>query len=187
MRSLSCGRLDRAFMKAVAALATLVLASALPAQGQSAQPLHLLLGGGVAFPNGTSQFSLGTGWQLQGGLELARPAVPAGVRVEAIYNRFAINDPDCIGPCGHERSIAGIVDLTLQPRARGVRAVPYLIAGGGLYHHVVTPAPGESATDFGVNAGVGLRIPGLHAFIEAREHVVRNAPNYLPIVVGIRF
>ncbi len=171
---------------ALATLALVLLGG--PARAQVGSPVHLLLGGGVAFPNGTSPYTLATGWQLQGAVELARPGVAAGLRLEGLYNRFAITNPDCIGPCGHERTIAGVLSAIVQPRAtRGIRVVPYLIAGAGLYHHVESPVSSTSGTDIGLNGGAGFRIPGMHVFLEAREHVVKNAPNYLPVTVGVRF
>ncbi len=178
------------------AILALMLLIAPGARAQAGRPVHLLLGGGVAFPNGTSPYTRDTGWQVQGALELARPGVAAGLRLEALFNRFGFHyvNPlaDCAGPCpperAHERTLAGIASLILQPRAtRGIRVVPYLIAGAGLYRRVNSAVGATSGTEMGLNGGAGFRIPGMHAFLEAREHVVKNASNYLPVTVGVRF
>lgn len=46
---------------------------------------------------------------------------------------------------------------------------------------------GSNAVGVGVNGGLGLVLPFLHAFVEARAHFIRNAPDCLPITLGLRF
>ncbi len=179
---------------AFATLALLLLAA--PARAQDVPVPHLLLAGGIAFPNGTNVYRLDNGLQLQGALELTFPRHPLALRVEALYNRFGFQyvNPlaDCAGTCprehARERTLAGTVDAVVAPRTGTLPVVPYLVVGAGVYRHE-NDAVGDvsSGTDFGLNGGAGLRIPALHLFAEARQHQVKNAPNYLPLTVGIRF
>ena len=195
MNRLSYGVRSPAFPGIALPLLALLLLVAPTARAQGARSTQLLLAGGVAFPNGSYLYRLDTGYQLQGALELTAARKTTALRVEALYNRFGFSyfNPlaDCVGSCpaerAHESTLAGTLNAVLAPRTPGVPLAPYFVVGAGAYKQDNTAVGASSGTKFGLNGGVGFRIPGLHAFIEAREHVVKNAANYLPITAGIRF
>lgn len=174
-------------------LLAFVLLMALPLDvgAQSIVAMHFLLGGGVASLTGSNPDQLRTGYQIQAAVEASAPGVPVSLRAEGSFDRFGFTlpcaSPGCPPVEGNERMIAGTLNAIVQPVASGLEVVPYLIAGAGLYNHDNSASTASASTDYGVNGGVGVRVPGLHVFVEGRMHVVKNAPNYIPIVVGIRF
>ncbi len=178
-------------------LIALALLYASTARAQSLRPVHMLVGGGPAFPKGSEARGFDRGYQLQAALETGTGLLPLTLRVEGFYNRFGFTlidvypcpPPGCTPAPRHPReaTFAGTLNGILQPPARGLALVPYALAGVGLYRHDDNAFSYLSGTDPGLNAGAGLRVPALHAFIETRMHVVRHAPNYLPVTAGIRF
>ncbi len=195
---MSAASFDR---KRLSTAAFIVLALALllapAARAQRLRPVHILVGGGPAFPTGSQATFFDRGYQLQAALEAGTGLPPLSLRLEGLYNRFGFTLIE-VWPCPppgckpaprdpREATFAATLNGILQPSARGLVLVPYALAGVGIYHHDDNAFSYLTGTDLGVNAGAGLRVPALHAFIEARAHMVRNAPNYLPVIVGLRF
>ena len=196
-------------------LALLVFAPT-AAQAQAAGPLRFVTGGGFAVPTG-NHYSLRTGYQIHAAVETNYPGLPFALRVEGLFARFGyehssvvLDDgfpvypvlgalPNCdlsLVKCPgrgseHERIIAGTLNVVMQPPQEewpGLAVVPYLIAGGGVYHHknnaqVSSTIP--SGTDFGLNGGGGLRIPKFHVFAEGRMHMVKGAPDLIAVTFGL--
>ena len=195
-------------------LALLVFAPT-AAQAQAAGPLRFVTGGGFAVPTG-NHYSLRTGYQIHAAVETNYPGLPFALRLEGLFARFgyehsnvvldygfpaypvpsALRYCDLHGvPCPvspeHERIIAGTLNVVVQPPQEewpGLEVVPYLIAGGGVYHHknisqVSSTIP--SGTDLGLNGGGGLRIPKFHAFAEGRMHMVKGAPDLIAVTFGL--
>ena len=184
-------------------LALLVFAPT-AAHAQAAGSLRFVTGGGFALPRGNNRYPLRTGYQIQGAVETNSPGLPIALRLEGLFSRFGFEhtiQPPCpLGvPCAeirseHERIIAGTLNVLVQPSEEewpGLEVVPYLIAGGGLYHHKNSARAASSGTDFGVNGGLGVRIPKFHVFAEGRMHTVLDAsgpleaPNLIAITFGL--
>ncbi len=180
-------------------LALLVFAPT-AAHAQAVGWLRFETGGGFALPTGNSRYPLRTGYQIQGAVETNSPGLPMALRVEGLFARFGFEHtiqvpcPPRI-KCGekkgseHVRFIAGTLNVLVQPSSPGLAVVPYLIAGGGLYHHKNSARAASSGTDFGVNGGLGVRIPKFHVFAEARMHIVLDAsgPLETPDLIAVTF
>ncbi len=192
--SAGSGRRHAALRRGAGLSLALLLAAAPTAQAQRALPLHLELGAGAAFPAGSNPQSVGTGYQLQAALE-ATVIGPLALRAEGLFSHFGFTYtpslpcpfPGCSPTQGRQRTFAGTIDALLQSPGDDAPLVAYLIAGAGIYDYSDSADRYASGTNPGVNGGAGFRLPRLHVFAEVRGHVVANAPNYVPVVVGIRF
>lgn len=169
----------------------ILAASPLAGEAQSAG----IVGLGAALPVGVNPDAPGVGYQLNAGLELGRARSPVAFRLEALWDSFPFRytpvvpcpPPGCSPRTAHERLLAAVCDVVLQPSAPTTRLVPYLIAGVGMYGYWNGRTYASTVGGPGVNAGLGVRVPRLRAFIEARAHVVDNGPDSIPITVGLRF
>lgn len=173
----------------------LTLVLALPAAAQSTRHLQFSAGAGAVVPTGSNPDSLRTGFQFQGGLQ--SPAFgPLALRLEAHFNHLGFTYvpalpcafPGCSPRNGRERNLGVTLAGVYHPSLLGFDELePYLIAGGGVYNHDNSAYGNLSGTDVGVNGGAGIGIPHLHLVLEARAHLVRNAPNFIPFVAAVRF
>ncbi|MEJ2677943.1 MAG: hypothetical protein P8174_02580 [Gemmatimonadota bacterium] len=184
----------------VPAFGVILLALPTAAHGQSGA-----IGLGPALPIGPNPDEPEVGWQVSGALEFGPSSSPVAFRLETLVSRIPFRympilpaTPQALGavPCptsgcvrqtAHQTLAAATFDLVIRPSAPATRLVPYLIAGAGVYDHYNTAYGGSNAVGVGVNGGLGLRLPFLHAFVEARAHFIRNAPDCLPITFGLRF
>ncbi len=110
-----------------------------------------------------------------------------GVRIDGMYNRFGAKTDSA----GNARILGGTVNLVMTVLGDTDRL--YLTGGVGAYG-IRTGVKGESAkNDFGVNGGIGLWLPFVNGFIEARYHhfyraFASNKPAvFVPITVGVLF
>ncbi len=111
-----------------------------------------------------------------------------GIRVDGMFNRFGAKSDTT---AGNARILGGTVNLVLGLLGDGDRV--YLTGGVGGYG--IRPGiKGQSGkNDFGLNGGIGLWLPGVNGFIEARyHHFYRALENkrpavFVPITVGILF
>lgn len=196
---------SRTFVYLCATSLTLGAAS-LPAQsGADARLVNFGIAGGVALPttdihvNEETFTAPASGYVVMALLEVNLPFVPFGVRADAMYQGLRFED-DAAGPGsgdGEGNILAGTVNGVFRLPGLGVR--PYLIAGVGYYNLAVDleneplgQALSEDTRQFGVNGGIGLRIPlgGINAFIEARYHNIYTdieTTAIIPVVFGIRF
>lgn len=171
----------------------------------SAQSIGMV-GVGAALPVGANPDHPAVGFQLNGGVEFGPAASPVAFRLEALYDwlpfRYTPVLPcptaGCSPQSAHESLAAATFDIVLRPAAPTTRLVPYFIAGVGVYGYDDGKDDGSTVglasslglgftAGLGLNFGVGVRLPFAHTFVEARVHVVRNAPDVLPIAFGIRF
>ncbi|MGH7482309.1 MAG: outer membrane beta-barrel protein, partial [Longimicrobiales bacterium] len=143
----------------------------------AAAQVELGVAGGVAFPQGDLADVADTGWQVTGVMNFGVAPVPVGLRLELGWAQLPLEFGDPLdGPDieADYRQFYGTVDAVLSMAGPGV--TPYLIGGGGLYQEDVDSDDEslefDDETSFGVNGGVGLRIPfvGFDAFVEARLH-----------------
>jgi hypothetical protein len=170
----------------------------LPLRAQGGVPTHFVVGGGVVWPSRGGDEELRTGYQLEIGVEAGRSGSAVTYRVKGLYDRFpsgvtlAFPCPlgvACRGETLHERRVGGTLDIVIAPSPAASPLVPYVVGGLGAYWHDLTGPGGGgigSATDFGVDLGVGVRLPRLHAFIEVDAHVVNDAADSVPLTVGFR-
>lgn len=159
-------------MKNLAACLILIVGSGTPALGQWTIDATV----GVAAPMSGNGFR--TGLDLMGAVE-QRPfeRIPLAVRLEVGWDKIGL-------PSITRYDLDAVVD----PPLLGTRLRPYVLAGFGLYKASVF---GTSQTDFGLNAGGGLRYPlgPVQPFFEVRYHVdyVRVAPiTFIPLQFGAR-
>ncbi|MCG6988481.1 MAG: hypothetical protein LJF06_09910 [Gemmatimonadetes bacterium] len=169
-----------------------------PLRAQGEVSTHFVVGGGVVVPRHGGDEELRTGYQLEIGVEAGRSGSVVTYRVEGLYDRFpsgvtlAFPCPlgvACRGETLHERRVGGTLDIVMAPSPAASPLVPYVVGGLGAYWHELTGAGGgggDGATDFGVDLGVGVRLPRVHAFIELDVHVVTDAADCLPLTVGFR-
>lgn len=170
-------------------VAVILLALPHAAHAQSA-----VVGLGPALPIGPNPDEPEVGWQVSGALEFGPPLSPVAFRLEALFDRTPFRytphlpclPTGCARQTAHQTFAAATFDVVIHASTPATRLVPYLIAGVGVYDHYNT-AYSSNAVGVGLNGGLGLRLPFLHAFVEARAHFIRNAPDFLPITLGLRF
>jgi hypothetical protein len=174
-------------------LLSLPLLVALAAGEARAQERSLLFGasGGVTFPIGDLADDVETGFHINGILHTDRlGGLPFGLRGEAGYQSFS-HDDDTL------RHLIARVNA-IVPVWERPDAVPYIIAGVGLYNskaetdHGDHAHGGESENFAGINAGFGVRwsIGGLQTIVEARFHHVfddQHAQQFIPFSIGVLF
>ena len=110
-----------------------------------------------------------------------------GVKVDGMYNRFGAKSDSA----GNARILGGTVNFVLSVLGDADRL--YLTGGFGGYG-IRTGVKGESGkNDFGLNGGIGLWLPSVNGFIEARyHHFYRALANkkpavFIPITIGVLF
>ena len=173
---------------------TLMLASfaalcALPYQAASAQvPMTSIgLAAGGTVPSGDFKDFTNTGYHALLTLHVHPPLSPLGLRVDGMYNDLALSDAD-----GKAKVWAFTANAVVGSGGIG----PYVIGGFGYYHtslaNTVLSLGDPSENKFGLNGGVGVRLPltGFSAFAEARYHYVMDSQakvRLIPISVGFEF
>lgn len=165
----------------------------------------------VAFPSGTvAQVDDHYSWGLNAGAavpakELAKDhgtGVSAGVtfafggvgqlfgvRVDGMFNRFGAKSGTT---AGNARILGATINLVYSVFGES-RSRLYVTGGVGGYG-IRPDVPGQdSKNDFGTNGGIGLWIPSVSGFIEARyHHFFRALPDkrpavFVPITFGVLF
>ena len=146
------------------------------------------LSAGAAFPVKELKKEHQTG--INAGITLAFGGVGQlfGIRVDGMINRFsAKSDTDA----GNARILGGTLNLVYSVFGSENRL--YAIAGVGAYGIRPDVQGQEGKTDFGTNGGIGIWLPGISSFIEARyHHFYRAFPGskaapFVPVTLGILF
>ena len=192
-------------MKRILIAASLLLAAA-PAAAQAqdmatSRPAQFGVMAGATIPMGDLGDAVGTGYHIGGLVNFKPSMVPVGLRAEVTYNKMSGKDIDFGGVTanlGDYSNIAGTINALYEFGAMGTTTVshPYIIGGLGAYSSKVEDS--DRSTDFGFNAGVGIRfgLGGLSTFAEARLHNVfvggsdgegSSSARYVPISFGITF
>lgn len=141
----------------------------------------LFVGGGVVIPSGDFGQYAKNGFGGMGGVNLSFPALPIGVRAEAMYLYNS-----------HEGTDAGSTSLygAMASATYGIGAGPaglYLIGGVGyLNHHYGAPSGQPSENEWKFNWGIGAGVNFSRLFGEVR-YMQRDRDKFIPIMVGIRF
>ena len=170
---------------------TLLAAPSLSAQGN-----RFALGGGATFPTGDYGDIAKTGWHATGSINFGRHDSRFGFLIDGTYSELGLKDTGTFEV--RHQWIYGTGNLVFRfKRAGSSKFNPYIIGGGGVYHSKgigkdIDLFGDTSATDFGVNGGLGLNygLTGIVLYLEARYHTVFSDPsnnNFIPITIGIRF
>lgn len=111
-----------------------------------------------------------------------------GIRVDGMFNQFGAKSGTT---AGNARILGGTVSLVLPVLGDADRV--YLIGGVGGYGIRPGVTGLANVNDFGLNGGIGLWLPGVNGFIEARYHHFYRAladkrpAIFVPITLGILF
>ena len=143
---------------------------------------------GAAVPAKELAKDRGTG--VSGGITFAFGGVGQlfGVRLDGMFNRFGAES----GPtAGNARILGATINLVYSLFGQSSRL--YVTGGVGGYGIRPGVAGQDSKNDFGTNGGIGLWIPGVNGFLEARyHHFFRALPDkrpavFVPITLGVLF
>jgi opacity protein-like surface antigen len=171
---------------AVLGVAAVVNASVVEAQS----PIRFGIAGGLTLPTGEDKDVVDNGFHGQIMLGFGMMAMPVKLRADLSYHSFDGKDDILFGDAS-VRVIGGALNAIIGMGGVGVK--PYLTGGLGLYNSKLEFDGGdESATDFGINGGVGLEfgLTGLSTFLEVRYINVFSegeSTGVIPITFGILF
>ena len=139
------------------------------------------IGGGVVMPSGEYGDFAKTGYGGMAGVNLSVPALPVGVRVEALY---LYNPHDEAIDAGSTSLYGGMASATY---GIGGPTGLYLLGSLGYMNHAYNaPAGGTSANEWDFTWGIGGGINFSKLFAEVR-YMQRGDTKFIPIMVGIRF
>jgi opacity protein-like surface antigen len=158
------------------------------AQGSMLSGFQIGASAGVAIPTGDLGDVANTGYNVTLMAGFKPTLIPLGVRLEAAYNQFGIQNND-----GNVNIPAFTGNLTYTFPSFAFS--PYAIGGAGLYRVNVDPDPGNSVGEnkFGFNIGGGIKVPlsrSFETFVEARYNRVtldNSSFVFIPITVGVLF
>jgi hypothetical protein len=148
------------------------------------------LGGGIPIPMGDFDDMYGKGYNITGSAGWHPTESAFGIRFDATYDRLngetfqstALNDASVL---------SGLAEVTLRvPRALGLN--PYFVGGAGIHRFSDYGATNLSSTEWGWNAGGGLRFGWgfTSLFVEARYMSIgtpSDRAEYVPVILGITF
>lgn len=142
-------------------------------------PVQFSVSAGLAVPLGNESDVFDNGFHF--GVGVKAPLIP--VQLEGGFDRLK-----AISTNKDMSILSGGIALSLGLTPPLLPVGAYVIAGGGVYHHRAE----TTATDFGLNGGLGVRagIPGISLFGEGRGVVILDEVSqrtYVTASVGIRF
>lgn len=111
-----------------------------------------------------------------------------GIRMDGMFNQFGAKSGTT---AANARILGGTVSLVIPVLGDADRV--YLIGGVGGYGIRPGVTGQTNVNDFGLNGGIGLWLPGVNGFIEARYHHFYRAladkrpAIFVPITLGILF
>ena len=126
---------------------------------------------------------------VNGGITFAfgGPGQLFGVRIDGLYNRFGAKSDTA----GNARILAATLSLVMGVLGDADRV--YVTGGVGGYGIRTGVAGEKGKNDFGVNGGIGLWLPFVNGYIEARyHHFYRALANkkpavFVPVTIGVLF
>lgn len=180
-------------MRRTLTLAAVLAALTLPMHRAAAQSITSFgVAAGATFPSGDFSDYTKTGYHALVTLDVHAPLMPVGLRIDGMFNELDL-ESSLVSSKGKARVWAGTANVVLNTGGLG----PYLIGGLGLYHTTFSADgfTGSDQTKFGLNGGVGIRIPltGFSAFAEARYHRLLGTNDsdgsvaLVPLTFGIVF
>lgn len=169
------------------ALASIGLALAVAGSAGAQRPLALGVGGGVSFPLGDFGDAVESGWHAMGTIAWTHVMHPWSLRLDGAYHRFPYSGAGLDDE--YQTATSGTLNLAYRIPFGASAAAAYLIGGLGAYQSGCS-LDCEAQTDFGWNAGLGLRflVFGFGTFLEGRYHSIQADAgdlNYVPVTLGI--
>jgi hypothetical protein len=170
-----------------------VVAAALAFSAADAQAqIGFSIGAGPSFAMGDFGDNVDMGYHAKVAASFSIPLLPIGLQAEGMWNRFDMSDVNGVEVDGHAQILNGSLNAVINLPTPGI--TPYIIGGVGYYNlKEETPLGEGDFNDFGINAGVGVRLGlvGLGGvFAEARLNNVfteGDAVRFIPVTLGIRF
>lgn len=165
--------------------------SAADAQAQ----IGFSVAGGPSFPLGDAGDMLDMGYHAKVAASFKLPVLPIGLEADAMWNQFDYSNAED----ANTRILSGSLNAVINLPTPVI--TPYIIGGVGMYNvkaDVEGIEDSEGTTEFGINAGIGVRLGlvGLGGvFAEARLHNVfgesegeeSGSTRFVPVSLGIRF
>jgi hypothetical protein len=184
-------------LKTIAALLLVAVGIAGRLEGQAVDQYAFGIAGGAAIPNGQLRDVTGTG--ASGAVMVAMGNIGSsfGVRFDAMYNWLPGRDTpaDSLTATGDVRIIGLTGNLVFS--LIGVERRLYAITGIGGYGYRPSASGTKKADDFGWNAGLGIWLPAIGGFVEARYHTFyralpdpvtgatgKRSARFIPVTIG---
>ena len=152
------------------------------------------LGGGIPIPMGDFDDMYGRGYNVTGSAGWHPTESAFGIRFDATYDRLngeAFTSGTTTTNLNDASVLSGLAEVTLRvPRALGLN--PYFVGGAGIHRFSDYGATNLSSTEWGWNAGGGLRFGWgfTSLFVEARYMSIgtpSDRAEYVPVILGITF
>jgi len=164
-----------------AVLALTVSASVVHAQ----RPVSIGIAAGATLPTGDLGDGYDTGFHGMITMGFMPTMLPFGMRIDGMYNSVGAKG------IGDDLKIMALSANGLFAMPGAMPASPYLIGGIG-YYNADAGGNSESASDFGINIGIGAKfnLSGFGTFAEVRYHNVFSDPDsysFVPLTFGIVF
>ena len=173
-------------MKRSLIVASLVTVFAGPAAAQRLVAPYIA--GGASLPTGAFGDATSGGWHALAGVAVSSLMQPLGLRIEVAHNRFGLETASGDrGVTSYTANVTYRLPMTNSPIS------PYVVTGAGAYtlgcFGVVACG---SNTEFGWNAGAGMRFVGfgVRSFVESRFHAMNDDTGnvrFVPLTVGLSF
>jgi hypothetical protein len=176
-------------MKSLNVLLAVFLAIGLPrvARAQTNDQFSWGLIAGAAIPAKDLAKDHDTGVNAGITLAFGGPGQLFGVRIDGLYNRFGAKSDSA----GTARILGATANLVMG--VFGDQDRVYVTGGVGGYGIRTGVAGEKGKNDFGVNGGIGLWLPFVNGYVEARyHHFYRALANkkpavFVPVTIGVLF
>lgn len=180
------------FVFALSGAALVSLPFTASAQGSIVKPVQVGIAAGAALPMSDLKDVTDIGFNVTGTVAFHPQMIPLGIRIDAAYNSFSLNNDAGVDGNVHFTSVTGNLVWSIPSEA----VSPYFIGGAGWYN-IGVDVPnlfGDSDNRFGFNIGGGIKLPlsGFDTFLEARYNQVSGANGgpslkFIPITFGLMF
>ena len=158
----------------------MMLAVTLPAVRANAQgqdQFALGLSGGASIPSGLAADYLETGWNGTLMFGIGGVDSPFGFRFDGMYTALGGKSRSTLVSPQGDAKLTSISGNFLFKTIGGDTRL-YIVGGAGGFWYNPDAAGTEAKSDFALNAGLGLWLPGINGFIEARWfNFYRALPN----------
>ncbi len=176
-----------------------VLVPAMTLQGQGQDQFAFGVSTGVTIPAGVGADLHKTGYNATLMWGIGSVDSPFGIRFDGMYSSLGEKRNTGLATPVGEATVTSL-SANFLVNTLGSNNHVYLIGGLGGFSYNPDGKGTKSKTDFGLNAGVGLFLPGVNTFVEARWfNLYRALPDVdtnvsgkralqiFPITVGVMF
>ena len=170
------------------AIAMIAVSAPRAAQAQVDDQFSWGASAGAAIPANYLAKDHNTGVTIGGSMAIGGVGQSWGIRIDGMFNQFNAKSGTAAGTA---RILGGSLNAVVPVIYTNDHV--YLIGGLGGYGMQPGVTGQTNVTDFGLNGGIGLFLPGLNGFIEARYHhfyraLINKKPAvFVPITFGILF